>query len=332
MESGDPIIQEPTFETEPRFEVSDSIPFTGDLWADGRRVPNPRPFQLKLNGKKHVQVVDLFAGGGGFTEGAIRAGGDVVLAVDSWIQAERVHRLNHPKIPFTLLKLGGSIPETAAFIRSHLEPYSHFHLHGSPPCQKLSNASSGDPEEGMILVNWFIELVRYMEPDSWSMENVLPMAKRLPRGLPYDVLNAAHFGVPQTRKRVFAGVGWFAEPSHFKENWVSVLDALPYLENEIYSISQTRIVSRRRKKNEAPQSYPPTSPAHTITQVRHIIEDVSNALKGEVIRTLTVEEAAILQGFKSFRYPKDMKKKELGIIVGNAVCPPVAEAIIRGIL
>jgi len=52
---------------------------------------------------------------------------------------------------------------------------------------------------------------------------------------------------------------------------VSVLDALPHLESELDS----RIVSRRRKAGEEPQAY---SPAHTITQVTHIVEHKLEAL------------------------------------------------------
>ena len=249
--------------------------------------------------KPLVQVVDLFCGGGGFTEGAVRAGADVVLSIDCWEPAIQIHKANHPDIPCENYTLGGSIVETAAFIRSRLTPGAHFHLHGSPPCQKLSNASNGDAEEGMILVNWFIDLVRYMKPDSWSMENVVPVAKKIDKhrpGTPHVKLNSADFGVPQTRNRIFAGEGWVAEPTHTKDEWVSVIEALPHLEGELNmsvnknikqrtvdepmrtitskTPSQTRIVSRRRKKGEEPQSYSPERPAHTITQVQHIMENI----------------------------------------------------------
>ena len=174
--------------------------------------------------KPLVQVVDLFCGGGGFTEGAIRANAEVVLSIDCWDEAIEIHKANHPNVPCENYTLGGSIVETAAFIRSRLTPGAHFHLHGSPPCQKLSNASSSNSEEGMILVNWFIDLVRYMKPDSWSMENVVPVAKKIDKhrpGTPWVKLNSADFGVPQTRNRIFAGEGWIAEATHTKEDWVS---------------------------------------------------------------------------------------------------------------
>ena len=401
--------------------------------------------------KPLVQVVDLFCGGGGFTEGAIRANAEVVLSIDCWDEAIEVHKANHPNVPCENYTLGGSIVETAAFIRSRLTPGAHFHLHGSPPCQKLSNASSSNSEEGMILVNWFIDLVRYMKPDSWSMENVVPVAKKIDKhrpGTPYVKLNSADFGVPQTRNRIFAGEGWVAEPTHTKEDWVSVIEALPHLEEELNA--NPRIVSRRRKANEEPQSYTPDRPAHTITQVTHIMENIvvntdgcSNSVsrralsvdravsepaktvhnnrptlrnveyklealganqkrhqdrsinepskticgsgnqvgarifehvhlntsgctesmgnaavakdrvitkpskvirahypslreKDEIravkIRSLTLSETAVLQGFNADMKLPYKRKKDAWTVLGNAVCPPVAEAIIRGIL
>jgi site-specific DNA-cytosine methylase len=388
-----------------------------DLWEDGLPTEplEHRKFkQMTLKGiDEHfiyaplVEVVDLFCGGGGFTEGAIRAGAKVVLAVDCWEPALEVHHANHPDVPTENLMLGGSIVETAIFIRKRLSPGAHFHLHGSPPCQKLSNASSGDPEEGMVLVNWFIDLVRYMKPDSWSMENVVPVGKKIDKhrpNTPYVKLNSADFGVPQTRNRIFAGEGWKATPTHAKEEWVSVLEALPHLEEELEG---TRIVSRRRKAGEEPQSYDPLDPAHTITQVRHVIEYKLEALGanqkrhqdrsitepskticgsgnqvgarifahintsgngssmsrralsvdshidepmktlcnnsptirlvGEMpqaikIRSLTLHETAVIQGFSPNMEIPYKRKKDAWTILGNAVCPPVAEAIIKGLI
>ena len=47
-------------------------------WAGSDIYVNPE-FQKTLN--KKVQSVDLFCGGGGFAEGAIQAGAEVVIAI-----------------------------------------------------------------------------------------------------------------------------------------------------------------------------------------------------------------------------------------------------------
>ena len=244
-----------------------------------------------------IAVVDLFCGGGGFSEGAMQAGAQVVLSIDAWHPAVITHRLNHPNTPCLKFELGGSIDSAAALIKMYLPKGCHFHLHASPPCQALSSASRANPEDGMGLVDWVLELVKYMKPDSWSLENVLPLGKFLTeRKVSFVKLNAAAFGVPQTRRRVFAGEGWTAKESHSKEQFVSVLEALPYLEDEIeaapsmanrwpnlsvlnpfptvtsQSPKQIRIVSRRRKAGQEPQSYTPDRPAHTITRLPGVIE------------------------------------------------------------
>ena len=247
----------------------------------------------------------------------------------------------------------------------------------------------------MVLVNWFLDLVKYMKPNSWSMENVVPLGKKLKLHHPeinFVILNSADFGVAQTRKRVFAGEGWYAKTTHNKEKWISVLEALPELEGELEMTtnknirqrtfdepmrsitsktpSQTRIVSRRRKQGEEPQSYNIENPSHTITQLPHILENiVSNTCgcnesisrrcksvdtdinkpvktihnnpitirsiylkeKAIKIRSLTIDETKILQGFSNDYKIKCDKKKDAWIMVGNAVCPPVSKAIIQGI-
>ena len=180
---------------------------------------------------KPVAFIDLFSGMGGFTTGAINAGATCIVSIDSWAEANKVHLANHPNTPYFTMELGH--PSHWKFVKRMVDDYKrlgyHVHIHGSPPCQALSNASRHDAEKGMPLVLWYLDLVERCEPDSWSMENVVPVHKRLPEGTPAVILNSADFGVPQTRKRCFAGSGWEARPTHTKEEWVSVLDALPHI-------------------------------------------------------------------------------------------------------
>ena len=201
--------------------------------------------------KKPIAVIDLYCGMGGFTQGAVEAGAKVILSCDFWDEAVKVHKLNHPNIPCYQLKLGS--PSDWKLIKQIIDKYPnyHIHLHGSPPCQALSNASSTDASKGMPLILHFLDLVNKLKPDSWSMENVVPMRKRLPKGTPSVVLNSANFGVPQTRRRCIAGEGWLATPSHIKEEWVSVIQALPHLESELIThlqgYSRTRPVMKKGK-------------------------------------------------------------------------------------
>ena len=124
-----------------------------------------------------VAVIDLFCGMGGFSQGAIEAGAKVVLAVDLWNEALLVHAKNHPDTPIKRMTLGEKYH--FSLFKREVDKWRklgyHVHIHGSPPCQALSNASSRNPEEGMPLVIWFLECVKYADPDSWSMDTVVPV-------------------------------------------------------------------------------------------------------------------------------------------------------------
>ena len=355
---------------------------------------------------KPIVVVDLFCGMGGFTQGAIDAGADVILSVDAWDEACEVHRANHPDTRIDCIQLGN--PDWYKGLLRLLEPYrgnSHIHLHGSPPCQALSNASSRDPEEGMPLVIWFLNLVKSVQPDSWSMENVIPVRKRLPEGTPSVTLNSADYGVPQTRRRCYAGLGWEANPTHTKDQWVSVIEALPHLIDLIpvpsmteqyktaskdkpyptvtsHSPKQLRLVmdsgrasaastgmskdgkkaggsgplfrdldqpsyttmtsprqlkleatgANAKRKADSPLNEPSRTLCGSGNQVGPRVFDHEPEIPVRV-RSLTLEETLVLQGFPSdYDLSSAKTQKARWTMVGNAVPPPVAEAVIRGII
>lgn len=309
-----------------------------------------------------IQIIDLFCGGGGFTKGCFEAGYEPVLCIDNWDNALKFHELNFPGIPFLKLELGGCIEQVAKTIELFIDRNFHIHLHGSPPCQELSIASNHNSFEGYKMVKWFLKLVKRIKPNSWSMENVLPVSHYLDKdSIPYVKLNSADFGVPQTRKRVFAGEGWYAKKTHSKDNWVSIIQALPDLECELNEIVNSKIRKRtinepirtitskihsqvgfvsnvflNNAANNASSSRRALSvdtsinlPNKTITNQNPILRKKENN-KFKKIRYLTLEETLILQSWNNAKIP-DMNKKDLFKIIGNMVCPLVAKAIIEGI-
>ncbi len=330
---------------------------------------------------KPIAYLDLFCGMGGFSLGANRAGATSILAVDSWDEAIDVHRANFPKDPIRNFKLGmdHQIGYFETLTRRWKEKGYHVHIHGSPPCQALSNASTTDPSKGMPLVHWFLRLVYQCDPDSWSMENVVPVRKRLSENTPSVILNAADFGVPQTRRRCFAGHGWVAEATHSKEEWISVVEALPHLREELDNTSQSPQQLRlmlnsagcgdSTSKGALTRDSPVEGTSKTIhnnrpslrlvrlealgsNAKRHQDREISKPSKTicgsgnqvgprlfdhdhqkpKKIRSLTMSETLILQGFPGdFDLSAAKTQKSRWTMVGNAVCPPVAEAVIRGI-
>lgn len=248
------------------------------------------------------------------------------MAVDCWEAALENHRFNHPEVPTLNLELGGDLDTTTQQLRTYVDGKFgddyHLHLHGSPPCQALSNISNHNPENGMRLVRWFLALVDHMKPDSWSMENVIPLAKRLDKTeTPYVLVNSNDYGVPQARNRVMAGQGWTLDSTCYTHG-LTFLDAFPHFRD----IDDLYIISRRRC-NSAPQTYQPDAPSHTVSQVTHRMMG-----KG-VSRYLTVQETAVLQGWPDMRFKPGLRlSRELRPMVANMVTPPVAKALCEGII
>lgn len=168
-------------------------------------------------------AIDLFCGGGGFSEGLEQAGFEVTHAMDIDNGACETYRLNHPETEVIKADIMEVEPEEF--------PSDIDLLFGSPPCTEFSWAKSGgggDIEEGMKLVKRFLYFVVELEPDYWIMENVPRLDNYLPSeidlaDIPWTekegsleigkhILESDDYGAPQRRKRLFSGV--FSVPDH----------------------------------------------------------------------------------------------------------------------
>lgn len=169
-------------------------------------------------------AVDLFAGGGGFSEGFRQAGIQVSAAYEHWEPARLTHERNLPDTQ----AIRRNILELTAEEISEITPQVDI-LFGSPPCTEFSaskNGGKGDHKKGLECVFAFLRLVYYLQPRYWVMENV-PRLERFLRehmvegrialrdiGIEEDghlvvpvntTMNALWFGVPQRRERLFMG-------------------------------------------------------------------------------------------------------------------------------
>lgn len=160
-------------------------------------------------------MVDLFCGVGGASTGAVAAGYEVVLAVDSWEEGLAAHALNHPCARHLCVELPPAEPLP---LPSKEECW---HLHGSPPCTKLSIANQERVlearDEAVRLVRWYVDFALASTATTWSMEQVaVPAvlellqeykAARSPHRsrVDFEVFDFFHHGVPQHRRRLIAG-------------------------------------------------------------------------------------------------------------------------------
>lgn len=164
-------------------------------------------------------VVDLFAGAGGISEGFRQAGFRVVAGSDSDPDAAATYALNFPEAR----TIAGDIRDPAVYEQILAAAKSASVIVGGPPCQAFSQVRNHsrlieDPRNS--LYREFVGIVRATLPMAFVVENVTGMDQMGVRAqilsdLSIDgeyaviaqVLDAADFGVPQTRKRlIFMGV------------------------------------------------------------------------------------------------------------------------------
>jgi len=164
-------------------------------------------------------AVDLFAGAGGMSLGFEQAGFDVRAAVEIDPIHCCVHHFNFPRcavIPRSVKELGGQDIRRIAGIAGKVHVVC-----GGAPCQGFSMIGKrvlDDPRNSLVMD--YVRIVSELEADYFVFENVKGLTvghhrKFLEeligefelRGyevrLPWLVLNAVAYGVPQDRKRLF---------------------------------------------------------------------------------------------------------------------------------
>ena len=174
-----------------------------------------------------VTAVDLFCGAGGMSVGLQSAGFRILGAVDYWETACRTYSRNfdHPVVSANVREISGS-DLLAKFGAGQSHPDL---VVGGPPCQGFSIQRIGkDHDSRNSLVLEFARLILELRPKMFLMENVLGLHGRrgrefaseledvLVRGgyrVRFSVVNAAEYGVPQFRRRVFY-YGWLDGSTH----------------------------------------------------------------------------------------------------------------------
>jgi len=203
---------------------TDRYRFLGSLSSRYKQIGNAVP---PLLGRavasilKPGLVIDLFSGAGGFSEGFVQAGNEVVLATDSNINMCRTYAHNHPttKVIQADLHLANQSNDLLEAIERTLAGTHLNTIIGGPPCQGFSTAGNRNATDSRNnLVFRMLEFVRILLPDNVVIENV-PGLKWMHQGQvirsivekleeeEYSVsilsLRAEEFGVPQRRRRVF---------------------------------------------------------------------------------------------------------------------------------
>jgi len=168
-----------------------------------------------------MRAIDLYSGIGGWSLGLHLAQLKVVSSYERWQPAINTYQKN--------LKRKPNCVDIRALELSTL-PQDIDVVVGSPPCTQFSYSNrggSGDIQDGLVDIVKFLEVVNYLKPKFWVMENVPRVAKVIQQALAdttnekfaalrqlfsgyggdaqIRVYSLADFGVPQKRRRSFIG-------------------------------------------------------------------------------------------------------------------------------
>lgn len=293
-----------------------------------------------------MKAIDLFAGAGGFSTGARMAGVDVVWAANHWQAAVDTHATNHPETDHACQDL-------------HQADWSkvpkHDILLASPACQGHSRARGKDRPHHDATRSTAWAVVGCAEthlPRVAIVENVpeflkwalFPAWRSAMEALGYSVdphvLDAADFGVPQHRRRVFIvctrkGGAINLEP--YKRAYVparDIIDGAVARWSDVAKLckrTQERVAEGRRVHgprflvayygNEKGGRSLGRPIGTVTTRDRYAIVD------GDRLRMLNVHEYRRAMGFPD-DYVLPANRRLATHMLGNAVCPPVAAAVI----
>lgn len=309
--------------------------------------------------------LDMFCGAGGSSWGARMAGGRLVGAIDEWSLAAETIKENHPETIVLNRRLGptsrpsGSLPSTVDLLLA------------SPECTNHSCAKGAAPrsEDSRGTANYVLNYAQALSPRWIVIENVIqmrswagyqPLVSRL-TSLGYkvkpQVLDAADFGVPQTRRRLFllcdreadpelvklpAGMKrksarsiiqfdgpWRSTPLNNGRRAQATLDRAERAIDELGRNEPFLIVYYGSDGSGGWQTL--DRPLRTLTTLDRF---ALVTWRGNVpyMRMLQVDELKAAMGF-----PTDYKlnvgsRRDRIKLLGNGVCPPVMAAIVKAMI
>ena len=313
-----------------------------------------------------MKAIDLFAGWGGFTLGAESAGIEVVAAANHWPLAVEAHTLNHPNVGLHLcqdLRQADwtALPDYELLLAS---PACQGHSQAAQPSRARSGRTRSY-HDALRATAWaVIDCAEATMPKAIVVENVPDF---LAWGPPHDKrsgamfrhwcaalellgyhvqierFTASHFGVPQRRDRAFIvatrkgqdldmGFEKTAEPGFGPSvdwgqgDWTRIADIPDYkpaarrrvtIAAERFGRATVQHVTHHRGLHL-------DEPLRTITT-----KDQWAVVDGDRYRPLTVRETARAMGFPDhYAWPDRARRGDLIRGLGNAVCPPVAQAVV----
>ena len=316
--------------------------------------------KIPLNSGR-IRAIDLFCGAGGSSWGAQQAGVEIVAAFDSWELAGRNHHVNFPNARFYPARLEDVDIDEVRKDVGHIDL-----ILASPECTNHSPAKGNKArcEESKNTAFQVTRFARELKPRWIVIENVVSMRrwsrykefkeelKALGYHLREEVLDSSDFGVPQSRRRLFllCDNQRLPDPTPTspgrKKNVRSIVNLngtyrWSPLRTERRAAATVERAERGIKEIGAEKPFllvyygsdqaggwqELSRPLRTITTLDRFAI-VKPSSKGHLMRMLQVPELQAAMGMDRMQFEYGTRRERIKMI-GNAVCPPVMQAVIQ---
>jgi DNA (cytosine-5)-methyltransferase 1 len=252
-----------------------------------------------------MKIIDLFSGVGGLSLGFEWAGFETVAAIDFWDDAIKTYNHNHTNkvgMAINIKKFNDNVLPVI------VKKQKIDGIIGGPPCQGFSTARLSNVSDKINKINKernhlyleFFRTVEIVKPKFFVIENVRGLVSankgafvkdiierfgNLGYNVEYKILNAADYGVPQNRQRVFF-VGLKKQKFEFPEKLnlkVSTKEALSDIEltderetQEYNCKSQNDFQRLMRKESKHLKNHEVTVHNEQTTHVISLVPDGGN--------------------------------------------------------
>lgn len=310
-----------------------------------------------------VRAIDLFCGAGGSSYGARNAGAEIVAGFDFWKPAIDTYQVNFKNA----MTWNEDIREVdVSPLKRKLGKIDL--ILGSPECTNHSNAKGGRDRCELSKKTAF-EVVRFasvLKPRWIVVENVIQMQSwskhdqlleelwKLDYFVKQVELDASDFGVPQSRKRLFLLCSQSQRTYQLEESFRESTPAHQIIDwSERYPMSPLfsqgraaktleraeRAISALGKKTPFLLVYYGSDgaggwqsldrPLRTITTLDRFAL-VKPSSSGHQMRMLQPDELRMGMGYgPDFQFASGANRRDKVKLMGNGVCPPVMEAIVK---
>lgn len=300
-----------------------------------------------------MEAIDLFAGAGGFSEGAHMAGIRVKWAANHWRRAVDFHNKNHPDTAHSCQDLQQADWRAVP---------PHDVMLASPACQghSLARGKEQPHHDALRSTAWaVVACAEYHRSRVVLVENVPEFRRwllypawcdamyRLGYAVAPHIVDSADHGVPQHRERLFLVCTQSKHPMHLdlpRRAHRPIADVIEWHSHNWSQIEKPGRSAKTLQRIAAGRAdfggrfvapFYSSGSGLTGRSIQRPIGTITTrdrwaVIDGERMRMLQVSEAKAAMGFPA-HYALPENHKEGMFMLGNAVCPPVAADLLTAI-